>query len=122
MYRYFFRFVIMTLTILTVNLITGAISDYMTSYRNQYSPFIFTLTGMAIIVLIFYPLFVKLEGWVRDISVRAVKSGKSFAGRYLGLFLTFILGLLILFHFYVRMWYHIDFVKIIFSGTAGGYM
>ncbi len=122
MYRYFFRFVVMTLTILTVNLITGAISDYMTGYRNHYSPFIFTITGMAMIVLIFYPLFVKLEGWVRTISVRAVKSGKSFAGRYLGLLLTFILGLLILFHFYVRMWYHINFFRTVFSGNISLYL
>jgi hypothetical protein len=112
----------MTLTILTVNLISGAISDYMISYRNHYSPLIFTLTGMAIIVLIFYPLFVKLEGWIRTFSIRAVKSGKSFAGRYLGLFLTFILGLAILFHFYIRMWYHIDFIRVFFNGNLNSYM
>jgi hypothetical protein len=112
----------MTLTILTVNLITGAISEYMISYKNHYKPFIFTLFGMAIIVLIFYPLFLKLEGWVKSFSIKAVRSGKSFAGRYLGLLLTFITGMIILFHFYARMWYHIDFVKVLFNGTAGGYM
>ena len=77
MYRYFFRFVVMTLTILTANLVTGAISNYMISYKNHYKPVTFTIIAMAIIVVIFYPLFIKLESWVKSFSVKAVRSGKS---------------------------------------------
>ena len=90
MYRYFFRFVVMTLTILSVNLLTGAISNYMVSYKNHYKPVAFTFLGMAITVVIFYPLFIKLESWVKTISMKAVKSGKSVAGKYLGLLFTFL--------------------------------
>jgi len=122
MYKFSFRFVVITLTILTANLLTTAISDYMVSYRNHYKPFIFTLIGMAIIVVIFYPLFLKLEQWVKYLSVRLIKSGKSLAGKYLGLFLTFLAGLLVLFYFYARMWYHIDFAKAIIHGNIGGYL
>jgi hypothetical protein len=103
MYRYFFRFVVMTLTILTANLLTIAINNYMVSYKYHYKPLVFTLLGMAIIVVVFYPLFIKLESWVKDISVKVVKSGKAVAGRYLGLVLVFFLGLLILSYFYARM-------------------
>lgn len=113
MYRYFFRFVVMTLTILTVNLLTNTISDYMISYKNQYKPVVFTLLGMAVIVVIFYPLFAKLEGWVKNISLKAIKSGKSVAGKYLGLFLTFFVGMLILCYFYGKMWYHINLIQIL---------
>ncbi len=77
MYRYFFRFVVMTLTILTVNLITNAITNYMVSYKNHYKPVAFTFVGMAITVVILYPFFLKLEDWVKAISVKAIKSGKS---------------------------------------------
>jgi hypothetical protein len=122
MYRYFFRFVVMTLTILTANLLTNAISNYLISYKNQYKPFIFTLIGMAVTVVVFYPLFIKLETWVRNVSVRAVNSGKSFAGKYLGLFLTFLAGLVILFYFYARMWYHINILQILLHGNAGVYI
>ena len=113
MYRYFFRFVVMTLTILTANLLNNALSDYMISYKNHYKPLVFILIGMAITVLVFYPLFIKLEGWVKNISVKAVRSGKSVAGKYLGLLITFMIGLLVLFYFYARIWYHIDFVQIL---------
>ncbi len=119
MYRYFFRFVVMTLTILTANLIASALSDYMVSYKNQYRPVIFTLVGMAITVIVFYPLFIKLEDWVKAVSFKLIRSGKSFAGRYLGLLISFLFGLTVLFYFYARIWYGIDYVNIILHGTIG---
>ncbi len=122
MYRFFFRFVIASLTILTANLITTKISDYMVSYKYSTRPLAFTFIGMAIIVVVFYPLFMKLEEWVSALSVKFVKSGRSLSGKYLGLLLTFLLGILVLFYFYAKMWYHIDFFKVLVQGKLGGYL
>ena len=122
MYRYSFRFVIMTLTILTANLLTNAISNFMVSYKNHYKPLIFTFFAMGITVLVFYPLFIKLEVWVKELSKKAIRSGRSVAGKYLGLVLVFITGLLILAFFYTRMWYHIDMLQILLHGTIGSYL
>jgi hypothetical protein len=108
MYRYFFRFAVMSLTILTVNLITNAITTYMVSYKNYYKPVTFTLAGMAILVVIFYPLFIKLESWVRSLSVKAIKTGNSAAGKFFGLLITFLAALLVLLYFYTKMWFHIN--------------
>jgi hypothetical protein len=108
MYRYFFRFVVITLTILTVNLVTNAITDYMVSYKNHYKPITFTFLGMAITVVILYPLFIKLESWVKFISVTAIKSSKSVAGKFFGLLITFLIALLILAYFYAKVWYHVN--------------
>ena len=69
MYRFFFRFTVTTLTILTANLLTTAISDYMVSFKNTTKPLAFTFIGMLIIVVVFYPLFMKLEKWIERISV-----------------------------------------------------
>jgi hypothetical protein len=114
MYRYSFRFVVITLTILSVNLITTAINNYMVSYKNHYKPVAFTFLAMAITVVIFYPLFTKLEDWVKIISVTAVKGGKSLAGKYLGLIFTFAAALLILAYFYAKMWYHVNLFSVMF--------
>lgn len=122
MYRYLFRFVVTTITILTANLLTTSISDHMVSFRSSYKPVAFTFIGIVVIILVFYPLFMKLEDWVKTISVRLFRSGKSFAGKYVGIILTFIGSILILFYFYARMWYHIDFVKILLQGDIGNYM
>jgi hypothetical protein len=121
MYKYFFRFVVTTLTILTANLLTTAISDYMVTYKYSTRPVVFTLVGMMIIVVVFYPLFIKLEDWVSDISVRFIKSGRTMAGKYLGLIFAFSGGMILLFYFYARMWYHIDFLKVLFRGDIGMY-
>jgi hypothetical protein len=122
MYRYFFRFVVMSLTILTANLITNAVSNYMVSYKNQYKPLVFTFLGMLVIVVIFYPLFMKLEDWVKDISIKAIHSGKSLAGKYFGLLFTFLAGLMVLSYFYAKMWYHIDLLQVLLHGNIGGYL
>jgi hypothetical protein len=121
MYRFFFRFFVITVTILTANLLTTAISEYMITYRNHVRPATFTFIGMGIIVLIFYPLFMKLEEWVKKLSMKVIKSGKGVAGKNLGIFLTFILSMSVLFYFYAKMWYHLDFIKILFSGNIPGY-
>ena len=112
----------MILTILTANLITNAISNYMVSYKNHYKPITFTFIGMAIIVVVFYPLFVKLEDWVKGISIKFIRSGKSLGGKYLGLFFSFLAGLVVLLYFYAKMWYHIDFLQVLLHGNIGGYL
>jgi hypothetical protein len=76
---------------------------------------------MAIIVLVFYPLFIKLEDWVTRISIEAIKKGSSLAGRTLGLFLTFALGMIVLLYFYAKMWYHIDIFGLLIHGNIRGY-
>lgn len=122
MYRYFFRFVVMTITILTANLLTTAINSYMVTYRNHVKPVMFTFIGMAIIVVVFYPLFVKLEEWVKGVSVKLVRSGKSLAGKYLGLVLTFCACLMVLCYYYAKLWYNIDLMKILLAGKIEGYI
>jgi hypothetical protein len=94
----------------------------MITYKNHVKPLKFTLIAMAIIVIVFYPLFLKMEEWLRKISVKVIKSGNSVAGRYIGLFMIFLGGLLILLYFYTRMWYHIDLLRIILTGKVGGYI
>jgi hypothetical protein len=122
MYKYLFRFVVTTLTILTANLITSAISDYMVTYKYSTKPITFTFMGMLIIVVVFYPLFIKLEDWISGISVKFIKSGRSVAGKYFGLIFSFLGGMVFLFYFYARIWYHLDFLKVLFNGEINRYI
>jgi hypothetical protein len=122
MYRYFFRFAVTSISILTATLFTTAINEYLISYKYQIKPVTFTFIGMAIIVVVFYPLFIKLENWIKKLSAKVMRSGKSLAGKYLGLILTFIFCLLVLGYFYAKMWYHIDFLRILIHGKINGYI
>jgi hypothetical protein len=122
MYRYFFRFVVMSVTILTANLLSTALSNYLVTFRSQVRPIAFTLLSMTVIVLIFYPLFARLEEWAKTLSLKIVRKGKSLAGKYLGLLLAFVACLAVLCYYYAKMWYHIDLFKILLSGEIGRYL
>lgn len=84
----------------------------MVSYKNHYRPEVFTFLAMGITVVIFYPLFIKLEDWVKVISVMALKGGKSVAGKYMGLLFTFAIALVVLAYFYAKMWYHVNLFSV----------
>jgi hypothetical protein len=122
MYRYTFRFAVMSITILTANLFTNAIGNYLVTYKNHLRPVPFTLAGMAITVIIFYPLFAKLEEWVKSLSMKLVKKGKSLAGKYVGLIIAFSLCIVVLGYFYAKMWYHVDLWQVLIKGEMGRYI
>ncbi|HEY4789152.1 MAG TPA: hypothetical protein VIH57_24050 [Bacteroidales bacterium] len=121
MYRNLFKFAVTTITILTVNLITSKISEYLISYKYkaQIKPVTFTLIAMGIITLIFYPLITRMEDWLNSVSARIIKSGKSFGGKYLGLLVMYMLCLVVLLYFYAKMWYNIDLIRIVLQGKIG---
>ncbi len=122
MYRRLFKFVVTTLTILTANLVTTYISEYLISYKLHLRPITFSLVAMGIICLIFYPLFTQLEEWINDISTKIIKGGKSLGGKYLGLILIYFLCLAVLTYFYAKLWYKIDLLKILFAGRINYYL
>jgi hypothetical protein len=117
MYRKVFKLAVMVITILTANLFTNYISDVLIGYRLHFKPLKFTLIGMLVIVVIFYPLFTWLEEWLNNASSKMLKSGKSLAGKYLGLVLVFTICLLILFYLYVKIWYKMNVFELLFNGN-----
>lgn len=117
MYKHLFKFIVTTLTILTANLITSYISNLLVMYKFDVKPLRFTLISMGVITIIFYPLFMKLEDWLNDFSKKFVKAGHSLAGKYIGLILMFLVGILVLMYFYAKMWYNINIFRIMFQGT-----
>jgi hypothetical protein len=116
MYGRMFKFFVTTLTLLTANLLTSYISDLLISHKYDIKPLRFTLISMGVIILVFYPLFMKLEDLLNFITKKFVKVGHSIAGKYLGLLFMFLVGLFILMYFYAKMWYHIDIVTMLFKG------
>jgi hypothetical protein len=118
MYQSILKFIVTTLTILTANLLTTRITDALISHKWEYKPVRFTLIAMLIITVIFYPLFTRLEDWLNRLSRRFVKAGHRLAGKYLGLLLMFLAGMLVLTYFYADMWYDINLFSLIFSGDV----
>ncbi len=116
MYRKLFNFAVTTLTILTANLLTTFITDKLISHKWELQPLRFTLISMAIITIVFYPLFIRLQQWLDRFSRRFVKAGHSLAGKYLGLLFMFVAGMLVLTSFYAKMWDNINLFRAIVDG------
>ena len=116
MYGRMFKFFVTTLTLLAANLLTTYISDILVSHKYDIKPLRFTLISMGVIILVFYPLFMKLEDLLNLISKKFIKAGHSIAGKYVGLVIMFLVGLVILMYFYAKMWYNIDILKLLFQG------
>ncbi len=119
MYKKLFKFTVTTITILTVNLLTTAITAFMVSYKTHYKPITFTLIAMGIITIVFYPLFMWLEEWLNKLSAKMVRSGKSIGGKYIGLIIIFLVCMAILLYFYANMLYDIDLIRLLFKGRIG---
>jgi hypothetical protein len=117
-YNKVFRIVVFTITILTANLLSELLTDYLVSFKNYYRPLIFSLMAMGIIVLIFYPAFQILDYWIKKMSTNVVKTGSTLSGKYSGLVLAFILSVAILSFFYIKMWYDINILDFLFMGKA----
>ena len=112
--RSVFKFMVLILGILFANLLTIWIDNFMLSYKWNYPPHVSTLLGMTIVVVIYYPLFTKIDKWAAKTGDKFLRAGKKFVGREIGSILAFLVALLILFMLYGWEWFHINFFTYFF--------
>ena len=105
-YRKLFKFMVLIIGILLANLVTIWIDNYMLTYRWKYSPHVFTWIGMGIVVVIYYPLFTKIDEWATKAGDKFMRAGKKMVGREIGSLLAFIVALLILYFLYGQEWFN----------------
>ncbi len=104
-FRHLFKAFVLILTILSVNLLTAHLDNYLSGYRGQYDALTFTLLGMTAVVIIFYPLFSWLDGWADRVAREFLRLGKRLIGRKLGMILAFLAGFYGLFYLYGELWF-----------------
>ncbi len=111
-YRKFVNFLIFIISILTVNLVTTVISDYLMRYMHQTHPLKATLIGMVLMVFVLYPAY----NWIDDLSEKTTKkiftAGKNAAGKFFGLLWAFSVAFAILFVCYLNLWFNIKIWKL----------
>lgn len=112
------KVMVLLLSILTANLVTTWIDNFMLSFKHQYSPYIFTALGMSIVVLIYYPLFTKIDKWSSKYANHFVRHGKKLVKSEIGTLVTFFIALSVLFYFYGKLWFNknvfVDLFHVIF--------
>ncbi|MGQ0829937.1 MAG: hypothetical protein ACT4ON_16240 [Bacteroidota bacterium] len=101
------------ITVLTVNLLTGYITDYIIHYKVDIDPYKFTAIAMLGLVFILVPAYSYLNDRVEILIARTLLSGSNSFGKILGLFISFGIIFSILFAIYLKEWFHISLITVI---------
>lgn len=99
---------VLMISVLTVNLLTGYITDYITHYKVDLNPFKFTAIAMLVLVFILVPAYSYLGSQVELLVARVLVKGSSSFGKILGLLLSFALIFSILYAIYLQQLFHIN--------------
>ena len=104
---------VLMISVLTVNILTGFITDYIIHYKIALDPYKFTAIAMLALVFILVPAYSYLNGQVEILIARVLLSGSSSFGKIIGLLFSFALIFSILFAIYLHEWFHINLLTVL---------
>lgn len=99
---------VLMISVLTVNLLTGYITNYIIHYKLDLNPFKFTAIAMLVLVFILVPAYSYLGSQVELLAARILVKGSNSFGKILGLLFAFGLIFSILYAIYLRQLFHIN--------------
>jgi hypothetical protein len=104
-FRRLFKAFVFALTILSVHLLGAYLDQHLIAYRGQFDALTFTLLGMGVILLLFYPLFTWLDAGTEYLAGEFLGLGGRMIGRKAGMILAFLAGFYGLFYLYGQLWF-----------------
>ena len=107
------------ITVLSVNLLTGFITNYIIHYKIDLNPYKFTAIAMLGLVFILVPAYSYMSSRVEILVARTLLSGSNSFGKILGLFISFAAIFSILFAIYLHEWFHINLLEVIKNRIFG---
>ena len=108
MMRHLTRAVIFAFSILTSYLVTGAIEERVLLETERFRPLNATLLGMAVIVLIFVPIFAYTEKITEAVVKAGLQQTKNGAGKILGVIAFVGIVFVILLALYLDRWFAVS--------------
>ncbi len=108
MFKKLFSIMVLMITVLTVNLLTGYITDRIVHYELGLNPYKFTAIAMLVLVFILVPAYSYLNNKVEILVAKFLLSGSNSFGKTIGLLLSFALIFGILFAIYLHDWFQIN--------------
>ncbi len=99
---------VLMITVLTVNLLTGFITNYIIHYKVDLNPYKFTAIAMLGLVFILVPAYSYMSGRIEVLVAKVLLSGSNSFGRSFGLLISFGIIFSILFIIYLNDWFHIN--------------
>jgi hypothetical protein len=115
MYRKLFSIMVLMITVLTVNLLTGWLTDYIVHYNLGLDPYKFTAIAMLALVFILVPAYSYLHLKIEVLIAKIFFTGGNSFARLIGLVFSFSLAFGILFSIYLYEWFDINILIVLRS-------
>ncbi|MCW3083704.1 MAG: hypothetical protein JWP12_1070 [Bacteroidetes bacterium] len=104
---------VLMISVLTVNLLTGFITNHIIHYNIALNPYKFTGIAMLALVFILVPAYSYMSAQVEILIARVLLSGSNSFGKIIGLLLSFALIFSILFAIYLHEWFNINLLTVL---------
>ncbi|MDF2438496.1 MAG: hypothetical protein K0Q95_2872 [Bacteroidota bacterium] len=108
------------ISVLTVNLLTGFITDKIVHYRLGLNPIKFTAIAMLVLVFILVPAYSYMSERIEIIVARVLLSGSGSFGKIFGLLVSFSLVFTLLFAIYLYQWFNINLITYLSTAFSKG--
>lgn len=108
------KFFVFILTLFIAEIVSTVAKNYLNIHTGYRDPYKLTAIQMGIIVVIYYPIFTFLSGLSELISKNFFKKTKgAIAGGIPGLIIAFLIGLVICYAIFLKLWHHINIVEVL---------
>jgi hypothetical protein len=99
---------VLMISVLLVNLLTGFITNYIIHYKTDLNPFKFTAITMLALIFILVPAYSYMSTRIEILVAHVLVKGSNSFGKIIGLFISFAVIFSILFAIYLQQWFHIN--------------
>jgi hypothetical protein len=113
MYKKLFNLMVLMISVLTLNLLTGFITEHIINYKADINPYKFTCIAMLTLVFILVPAYSYMNSRIELLVARVLVSGSNSFGKTIGLLFSFALIFGILFSIYLNQWFGINLLEML---------
>ena len=113
--RKFTTWVIFCLTVLAADLLAEIAIHWIGRYTHSNNPYKSAAIGMAVAIIVFFPAFQLIDMIVKKSAKKYVsKTRQAAGGGFYGLLSAFVIGLLVLYGFYLKVKFGINLLDKLF--------
>ncbi len=111
-HRKFKTWIIFCLTVLSADLLAEIAVVWVSDYTKSHNPYKAAAVSMAVAIVVFFPAFQLIDLIVKKSAKKYVaKTRDAVGGGFYGLIFAFIIGLAILYGFYLKVKFGINIVE-----------
>jgi len=114
MLRKITKAILFTINVLIAYVVSSAVEDIILQKAQQLKPLSATAIGMAVIVLIFFPLFSITEKITEEVMKITLKTSKGTFGKRFGIIVFTIIAFVVLYNIYLELWFDMGIVDALF--------